>query len=111
MASLFPKRTSDPKEAFAEALDLVKAYAQQETIEPLKNLKRFLIFGLAGGMLMLLGIFFLALAGLRYMQTHRFAGQFLTGSWSWVPYMIVFVLALVLAILFALRIKKGDARA
>jgi len=80
VASLFPKRTSDPKEAFAEALDLVKAYAQQETIEPLKNLKRFLIFGLAGGMLMLLGIFFLALAGLRYMQTHRFAGQFLTAD-------------------------------
>ena len=111
MASLFPKRTSDPKESFAEAIDLVKAYAQQETIEPLKNLKRFLLFGIAGGMFLTLGIFFLALAGLRYMQTHRFAGQFINGNLSWVPYMVVFVCGLVLAILFALRIKKGEHRA
>ena len=57
-----------------------------------------------------LGIFFFALAGLRYMQSHRFFGQHLTGNWSWVPYMIVFVFALAIAVLFALRITKGDDR-
>jgi hypothetical protein len=111
VASPLPKRTSDPKESFDEALALVKAYARQETIEPLKNLKRFLGFGLAGGLLLALGLFFLALSGLRYMQTHRFFGQHLTGNWSWLPYMIVFVFGLVIAVLFALRITKGDDRA
>jgi hypothetical protein len=110
VASPLPKRTSDPKESFDEALALVKAYARQETIEPLKNLKKFVGFGLAGGILIALGLFFLALSGLRYMQTHRFFGQHLTGNWSWLPYMIVFVFSLVIAVLFALRITKGDDR-
>ena len=110
MASPLPKRTSDPKEAFDEALALVKAYARQETIEPLKNLKRFVGFGIAGGLLIGLGLFFLALAGLRYMQTHRFLGQHITGNWSWVPYMIVAFVGAVIAALFALRITKGDDR-
>ena len=108
MASPLPKRTSDPKEAFTEAVDLVKAYARQETVAPLKNLKRFVGFGMAGGLCIALGIFFLALSGLRYMQTHRFFKQHLTGNWSWVPYMIVFFFGIAIAILFALRITKGD---
>ena len=111
MASPLPKRNPDPKEAFTEAIDLVKAYARQETIEPLKNLKRFVGYGLAGGVLIALGLFFLALSGLRYMQTHRFFGQHLTGNWSWLPYMIVFVFGLVIAVLFATRITKGDDHA
>ena len=110
MASPLPKRSSDPKETFTEALDLVKAYARQETIEPLKNLKRFVGFGVAGGLLIALGIFFLALSGLRYMQTHRFVGQHLTGNWSWLPYLIVFVFTFAITILFALRITRGDDR-
>jgi len=110
MASPLPKRTSDPKEAFTEALDLVKAYARQETVAPLKNLKRFVGYGMAGGLLIALGIFFLALSGLRYMQTHRFFGQHITGNWSWVPCLIVCFFGFVIAVLFALRITKGDDR-
>ena len=110
MASPLPKRTSDPKESFDEAVALVKAYARQETIEPLKNLKRFVGFGLLGGLLIALGLFFLALSGLRYMQTHRFFGQHITGNWSWVPYMIVFAFALAITVLFFSRISKGDDR-
>jgi hypothetical protein len=110
MASPLPNRSPDPKEAFTEAIDLVKAYARQETVAPLKNLKRFVGFGMAGGLCIALGIFFLALSGLRYMQSHRFFGQHLTGNWSWVPYMIVFVFGLGIATLFAMRITKGDDR-
>ena len=110
MASPLPKRTSDPKESFTEALDLVKAYARQETIAPLKNLGRFVGFGMAGGLCIALGIFFFALAGLRYMQTHRFFGQHLTGNWSWLPYLIVFIFGSVITYLFASRITKGDDR-
>ena len=110
MAAPLPKRSSDPKEAVTEALDLVKAYARQETIEPLKNLKRFVGFGVVGGLLVALGLFFLALSGLRYMQTHRFFGQHLTGNWSWLPYLIVFLFTIVIAGLFASRITKGDDR-
>ena len=110
MASPLPKRSSDPKETFTEALDLVKAYARQETIEPLKNLKRFVGFGVAGGLLIALGLFFLALSGLRYMQTHRFFGQHLTGNWSWLPYLIVFVFTAAITVGFGSRIFKGDDR-
>lgn len=81
--------TKSPQETIQELKELVVAYFKQETLEPLQGLKRFVGFGLAGGTLLGIGIFFLAMAGLRALQTET--GTTFTGSWSWAPYGIVVV--------------------
>jgi hypothetical protein len=84
---------------------LLVSYAKQETIDPLRNLGRYLGFGLAGMALITLGTFFLAMSLLRFLQT--MVGGFFDGFWSWVPYVIVMVV-LTGAIAVALkRIDKG----
>ncbi len=82
--------------------DLVVAYVKQETVVPLKSLGRWIGFGIGGSLLMGFGVVFLAMAGLRALQTET--GETFTGNWSWVPYLImVFVLALGAAIVWVAR--------
>ena len=86
--------------------DLLVAYARQETIDPLRNIGRYLAFGIGGMIVVTLGVFLLGLSGLRALQTQT--GDVFTGFWSWVPYLIV---ALALGGLVALsisRIGRGD---
>ena len=70
----------------SELWDLVVGYARQETIEPIKGLGRFVAFGLAGSLVMGIGLVLLALGGLRALQTET--GDTFAGNWSWVPYLI-----------------------
>ena len=79
---------------------LLKAYAAQETLDPLKLLGRYLGWGVGGAALMALGLFFLGLSLLRVLQTQT--GSTFSGGWSWVPYLITAV-ALALVIAFAVR--------
>jgi len=79
--------SKSPQETLRELWDLVLAYAKQETLEPLKSLGRYLAFGLGGGLLLGVGVLFLALSGLRALQTET--GSTFTGSWSWAPYAIM----------------------
>jgi hypothetical protein len=80
-----------PQETIQELKDLVVAYFKQETLEPFKGLGRYVGFGLAGAFLLGTGVFFLAMAGLRALQTET--GTTFTNNWAWAPYLIV-VLAL-----------------
>ena len=73
----------------AELWDLVRAYAKQETIEPIKGLGRYAAFGVAGSILLSLGLVMLLLGGLRALQTET--GDTFEGSWSWAPYLIALV--------------------
>jgi hypothetical protein len=88
-----------------EAVELVKAYARQETVEPLKNTGRFLGFGVGGALLLGIGIIFLLLAVLRVLQTETDAFD---GTWSFVPYLIVFVLAAAIVALAISRVQRGS---
>ena len=92
-----------------EAFDLVKAYAVQETADPLKGLGRYLKFGVPGAILIGLGLFFLALAGLRGLQQFDTfnGGADGTGWFVWAPYAIVFVVAVAILGLLGSRISKG----
>jgi uncharacterized membrane protein YidH (DUF202 family) len=74
---------------------MVLAYLRQETVEPVKNLGRFVAFGVAGSLLLGVGVGLLLLATLRFFQTET--GSTFTGHLSWVPYVIMLVVALVLA--------------
>ena len=87
-------------EVVADLWQLVKDYAKQETVDPLKSIGRFLGFGVGGAVLAGLGVLFGALAILRALQTET--GESLTGSLTWVPYLVAF---LVTAIIVAVSVR------
>jgi len=70
----------------AELWDLVRAYAKQETVEPMKGTLRKLGWGLAGSIVLSVGLVLLLLGGLRALQTET--GTTFTGNWSWAPYLL-----------------------
>ncbi len=80
----------------SELWTLITGYVKQETIGALKPLGRYLAFGLAGALLIGWGIVFLTLGGLRALQTET--GSTFDGNWSFVPYVIVIAVLLVLAL-------------
>ncbi len=89
----------------SELWELVVAYFKQETAVPLQQLARVVALGLAGGALLGFGVVFLTLGGLRALQEET--GSTFTGSWSWVPYLIMTVVLIVGA---ALVWKIGTRR-
>jgi Putative Actinobacterial Holin-X, holin superfamily III len=74
---------------------LVLAYFRQETVEPVRNLGRFVAFGVAGSLVLGLGVGLLILAVLRFFQTET--GSTFTGHLSWIPYLIMLIVSVVLA--------------
>ena len=85
--------------------DLLIAYARQETIDPLRNIGRYLAFGVGGMIVITLGAFMLGLSALRALQTQT--GDVFAGFWSWVPYLIVAIVLGGLVALAISRIGKG----
>lgn len=104
-----PAGASDRKdqgmgESVADIWQLVRDYAKQETIDPLRSIGRFLGFGILGALLLSAGIFFGALALLRGLQSRD--DTFLNGTWDFVPYLAAFVLVIALAAIAALAITR-----
>lgn len=88
----------------AQILRMVIAYAKQETLDPLRSLGRFLLWGVAGAVLLSAGVVLVSLAAVRAVQTE--AGTHLGGELTWVPYLAGLVVALVAAGLAASRVGK-----
>ena len=83
---------------------LVREYLKQQTVRPLRDLLRWLVLGLLGAVLILVGLAMLALAGLRALQAQT--GSTFTGSLSWLPYLItVGGLMLVMLVVFLAMIR------
>jgi hypothetical protein len=95
------------RESGGEAVHLVIDYVKQETLTPLKGLGRFLALGVAGSLALCAGTVLLLLAVLRLLQGET--GSTFTGHLSWIPYLIVSVLALGLIALSAWRVGRGPA--
>ena len=91
-----------------EFVQLVRDYAQQETLEPLQGLGRFVAFGVTGSVLLALGVGMLLLGLLRVLQTET--GSTFTGNLSWLPYVITAAVALLVLGLAAWRVSAGPAR-
>ena len=80
------KNKSLPGEA-QDLFQLVVGYAKQETLDPVKNLGRYVGFGMAGALLGSLGAVLLLLGALRLLQTET--GDTFDGNWNFVPYVVV----------------------
>lgn len=90
-----------------ELRDLVLRYMKQETVDPIKALGRFVIFGVVGSIVFGTGLVILSLALLRALQTQV---RTFHGNLNWLPYVIVAVGAGVVLGLTGLRIAKGKPR-
>jgi hypothetical protein len=106
-------RTPPLPQLVSELRDLVVTYVKQQTIVPLKQLGRYIGFGVAGSLLLGFGVVFLAMSGLRALQTET--NDTFTGDWSWVPYVIMVVAlmvggALVWILRTARRAERGTTR-
>ena len=91
-----------------ELWDLVRAYAKQETIEPIKGIGRFVAFGVAGSLLLGVGSVLVALAILRALQTET--GSAFDGNWSFAPYLLTLLAcaAVIVAAVAAMQ-RKGTS--
>ena len=62
---------------------MVVSYLKQETVGPIRNLGRFVGFGLAGSAVLSVGLVLVVLGLLRILQTEL--GIAFDGTWSWFP--------------------------
>ncbi len=90
-----------------EIKDLAFRYVKEETVQPLKDMIRFVAWGALGSLLVGFGYLLLLLGALRFLQ-HQF--KVLDGSLSWIPYLIVVVLAAIIIALTVWRIVSGTAK-
>jgi hypothetical protein len=100
-------RGASVKRDFEELRELFIRYVKEETIKPLKDLGRFLLWGVIGSVFVAFGAAVLLIGALRYLQW-----QFpvLDGSLSWLPYVIVAALAVVVIALTLWRVVSGTAK-
>ncbi len=89
-----------------EAFRLVLDYVKQETLDPVKGLGRFILFGVAGSVALSLGLAVLAVGLLRLLQGET-AGAF-DGNLSWIPYLICAVVVVAVAAVAVRAISRGQ---
>ena len=99
-----PSNSRSEPASVGEGIEYVKAYAQQETIGPLKGAGRWIGFGAAGSACLGIGISLLLLGLLRMLQTESFGAQ--SARWTWVNYLIVAVVCAMVIALAIWRINK-----
>jgi len=93
MADKDKTKVKEPNGTFGELKTMVTDYAKQQTVEPLKNLGQWAAFGVAGGLMLIIGAFLTGLGVLRLFQKMDWTD----GNWSFAPYMIVFALLMAVA--------------
>jgi len=80
-----------------DLVDLVIAYAKQETLEPLKGLGKNAALGLGGAVLLGVGGVFCSLGALRAMQTET--DFFERHNLSYLPYFLTVAILLLLSVI------------
>ncbi|MEO5725045.1 MAG: hypothetical protein ABIQ39_17075 [Ilumatobacteraceae bacterium] len=104
-SSATSRATRNDAGSVGEMIQLVKDYARQETVGPLRGAGRWLAYGAAGAVLIGLASAFLVLGVLRLLQT-EFARTF-RGQWMQVlPYVIAAAVAVVIIGVAISRIGK-----
>ena len=90
-----------------EIRDLAMRYVKEETVQPIKDIGRFAAYGALGSIFVGFGTTLLLLAALRFLQEQF---KVLDGTLSWLPYVIVAVLACCVIALTMWRIVSGAAK-
>jgi hypothetical protein len=90
-----------------EIKSLAFRYIKEETIQPIKDMGRFVVWGALGSLLVGFGFFLLLFGALRFLQEQF---KVLDGTLSWIPYLVVVVLAALVIGLTLWRIVSGTAK-
>ena len=101
-------KAKNPTGDARELVDLVIAYAKQETLEPLKGLGKNAALGLGGALLLGIGGIFCSLGALRAMQSET--DWFERHNLTYLPYGATILILVVLSIVgwFGLGPGKKD---
>lgn len=89
------RRADSTRAAVGDTVTLLRRYAVQETVGPLKHIGRTLALGAAGALLLGVGGVVVLLAVLRVLQTET--GGAFAGDWSFAPFLLSAVVALAVA--------------
>jgi hypothetical protein len=94
-------------EVVNDLVDLLKNYARQEAVDPIKGLGRFIGFGTAASLSWGIAGTLLTVGVLRLLQVET--RDFLDGNWSWVPYIGALLVSGLLTVLSLKLIKRKPA--
>jgi len=89
-----------------ETVNLIVSYVKQETLDPVKGLGRYVLFGVAGSVALSIGLVILAVGLLRLLQTET--GSTFTGNLSWIPYVIIAAIVVLVAFIAVKAISRGQ---
>lgn len=110
----FKRSASEPREKRARpasidaVIDSLTSYVKGQLLQPLSGAGRWLIFGLAGGILIGGGVALALLGVLRLLQT-EFSGLAASDSrLSWLPYLVVLVVGVGVLIATLQRINRTE---
>jgi len=91
--------------SIGELVELVAAYARQQTLEPIRGAGRWLAYGLVAVVSLVMGVVMISLGTLRLLQTEVFVDA---TTWSFVPYMIVVALCTAVTAYVVSRINRDS---
>ena len=101
-----PRGTPSPATQIADTVDLVKAYAKQETVDHFKGIGKWVGYGIVGATSLAIGIVLLVVGLLRLLQDvgqHEFYG-----FWSIVPYLVALLVCALVVALALSRVQATD---
>jgi hypothetical protein len=91
--------------SIGDVVDTLKAYVRQEVVGPLSGVGRWIAYGAAGAVMLGLGLVIVLVGLLRLLQTEW--DRSATGALTWLSYLIVFIVAVLLLALTVSRIRKS----
>ncbi|MBV9951308.1 MAG: hypothetical protein JO291_05125 [Acidimicrobiia bacterium] len=102
-----PADEKSTTEVVSDLFELLKNYAQQETIDPIRSLGRFVGYGSAAALVLGIAGTLLTVGVLRLVQVET--RDLLDGNWSWVPYMAALVVCGLLTVVSLKLIRRKPA--
>ena len=101
------KKRSRPASIDA-VIDALTSYVKGQLVRPLSGAGRWLFFGIVGGVLVGAGVVFILLGLLRLLQTELSGISSADSRLSWLPYLIVLVIGVVVLIFTLQRISRTE---
>ncbi len=92
-------------EELSDLVDLLKNYARQETVDPIKSLGRFVGYGTGATLCFGIAGTLITVGVLRVLQVET--RDLFDGNWSWVPYMGALAVSGLGAVISLKLIKKS----